>query len=63
MRKTVSGFIVLIVLGIGFVTPLFAIDNALPPGPLAHFRFQADAKNKGKGVAKFELKNTQFKGR
>jgi hypothetical protein len=61
MRKALSCFTVLIVFGFVLVTPLFAIDDTLLSEPLAHFRFEADAKNKGKGVAKFELKNTQFK--
>jgi hypothetical protein len=29
--------------------------------PLAHFRFNGNAKNEGKGQAQFELKNTEFK--
>jgi pilus assembly protein CpaB len=40
---------------------VLARDDALPSPPLAHFRFDGSAENRGTGNAKFELKNTQFK--
>jgi RNA polymerase sigma factor (sigma-70 family) len=38
-----------------------AREGKPPVEPLAHFRFDGDAKNEGKGEAEFDLQNTEFK--
>ena len=46
----------------GFTVALAApIPKDAKPQPLAHFRFDSNAKNEVKGEAEFELKNTEFK--
>jgi hypothetical protein len=49
------------VLGMGSTSPLLALDEPVASAPTSHFRFEGNANNLGKGVAKFELKNAPFK--
>jgi hypothetical protein len=51
------------VLGVGITISFRApsAEDKPRPAPLVHFRFNGNAKNEGKDIAPFELKNTEFR--
>src|SRR5262249_4573562 len=60
MKKLVC-VVLHVVLCLELASTSAARDGKPSVDPLAHFRFDGNAKNEGKGEAEFELKNTEFK--